>query len=99
MVVRMDIKKLALMTTFGLILLSGSALADDINASVTVSNIPTVGLFSVGLFATIMGAGFLLTIIKLLYVDTTGREYIDAFISIVIMALILGSAIGILFSL
>jgi hypothetical protein len=59
-----------------------------------------VGVFSVGLFAIIMGAGFLLTIIKLLYVDNlTESQLINRIISIVIMALILGSALGIIFSL
>lgn len=86
------------MTIFGLILLSGSVLADDLNASVTVSSIPTVGLFSVGLFASLMGAGFLLTIIKVLYVDT-GNNFVERTLIIIIAGLILVSVIGIMFSL
>ena len=94
----MNIKKLALMTTFGLILLSGSVLADDLNASVTVSSVPTFGLFSVAFFATLMGAGFLLTIIKVLYVDND-KQLIERILMIVIGGLVLVSVIGIMFSL
>lgn len=93
-------KKLGLMTFIFLALSMTSVLAQhDVKVTISVVHpLATVGLFSVGLFATIMGAGFLLAVVKMLYVDNT-NGFVGNILTITIMCLVLVSAVGILFSL
>jgi len=100
----MDIKKLMLMALAWAVMISPSVMAYDMDVSIEVvappTPIPTVGLFSVSLFATVMIAGFVIYILKALVdIDLSGgNDLINRMFIIVVIGLLLASAIGIIFS-
>ena len=96
----MDLKKLLLAGALWTVLLSPTALAYTMDVSITVETpLYQVGLFSITLFATMMGIGFILTVLKLYLGFDSSSDFINKTFIVVVFGFLITSVIGILLTL